>query len=55
MRLDEMSAANCETLRTLTEHNATLFYWDGVPLPENEHSYLIPLSQAPAAQADEES
>ncbi|MBQ4464861.1 MAG: hypothetical protein II916_02720 [Oscillospiraceae bacterium] len=55
MRLDEMSAANCETLRTLTEHNATLFLWDGVPLPENEHSYLIPLSQAPAAQAGEES
>ncbi|MCR5718391.1 MAG: putative glycoside hydrolase [Oscillospiraceae bacterium] len=39
-KVDSLSAANVEMLRTLPDENPVVFIWDGVSVPESEKSYI---------------
>ena len=39
--VDTLSASNTEMLRTLPDENPVVFAWSGIPVPENEKSYIL--------------
>ncbi len=54
MKVDQVSGAHIDTLRSLPEKNAALFLWDGAAVPDEEHSFIIPLPESAESQETED-